>query len=471
MNTPQHPSPGARRSLRPFFALVLGLLAACFCTTTGHALHWSTGIHDPSSIVKRNGVYHVWGTGNQIYHLTSPDMVRWSPASTVFAPGTWPGWINSYVPGFAGSFWAPECIAMNGKYYMYYSCSMGDRQCAIGVATSTDLANWTDQGMVVYSGTSGTIGSIDPAFFRDANNRLWMVYGSHLNGIWLAELNTSTGKTLNSTRYNIAGSGSNSEHEAAFVVRRGGYYYLFYNRGTCCNGASSTYYVQVGRSTSPTGPYVDRNGVALTSGGGTPFLSTSGRYIGPGHVGYFAENGIEFLTYHFYNGLANGAPTLALSSFKWDSAGWPYASADWIANGRYKIVNKGNNLAWDNWGCGGASGQAIAQNTYTGITCQRWDFTSLGNGEYRVNCATGGLSAEVINRANANGAKLDIYSYWGGDCQKWKVERASDGSYVMSSVNGNRVVDVPNATTATGTQLQIWDYNGGNAQRWLIQAP
>jgi arabinan endo-1,5-alpha-L-arabinosidase len=59
-----------------------------------------------------------------------------------------------------------------------------------------------------------------------------------------------------------------------------------------------------------------RSGRALTSGGGTTFLSTSGRYAGPGHVGYFSESGIEFLTYHFYDGLHNGAPTLALSSFR-----------------------------------------------------------------------------------------------------------------------------------------------------------
>jgi hypothetical protein len=110
-----------------------------------------------------------------------------------------------------------------------------------------------------------------------------------------------------------------------------------------------------------------RSGRALTSGGGGTFLSTSGRYAGPGHVGYFSESGIEFLTYHFYYGLHNGAPTLALSSLRWDSAGWPYASADWIANGRYQIVNRGDNLAWDNRGCGYLAGQAIAQAPYTGV--------------------------------------------------------------------------------------------------------
>jgi arabinan endo-1,5-alpha-L-arabinosidase len=459
-----------RNRLRAGLAAGLAALLS-LCAHQAPALQGATGIHDPSSIIKYNGVYHTWATGNQIYHLTSTDMVKWNVGSTVFASGTWPSWINTYVSGFGGFFWAPECYYMNGKYYMYYSCSMGAKPCAIGVATSSNLSSWSDQGVVVYSTTSTTYGSIDPAIFADASGNRWMAFGSHLNGIWLAQLNTSTGKRLNSTLYNVAGNGGSSEHEGALVIRHGSYYYMFFNRGVCCNGTGSTYYISVGRSTSPTGPYTDKSGRSLMSNGGTTFLSSSGRYIGPGHLGYFSESGIEFISYHFYDGNANGAPTLRASRVLWDSSGWPYASADWIANGTYKIVNKGNGLAWDDWGCTGASLQAICQNTYSGLTCQKWTFATLGNGLYRINCAQGGLSAEALNCSASNGAKLDIYSYWGGSCQQWNIERASDGSYVLASGNGNRVVDVPNASTTTGTQLQIWDYLGNNAQKWLIQSP
>ena len=41
----------------------------------------------------------------------------------------------------------------------------------------------------------------------------------------------------------------------------------------------------VGRSTSVTGPYTDRNGTALTSGGGTQVLAGHGSIHGPGHGG------------------------------------------------------------------------------------------------------------------------------------------------------------------------------------------
>lgn len=435
-------------------------------TKTINSLAGATGIHDPSTIIKRNGVYHVWGTGNQIYHLTSTDLIKWTAASTVFASGTWPSWINSYVSGFGGNFWAPECVYMGGKYYMYYSVSMGAKPCAIGVATSTDLITWTDQGMVVYSDNNTVYGSIDPAVFADASGNYWMTFGSHLTGIWIAQINPATGKRLNSTVKNIAGS-SSSENEASYVIRNGSYYYLFYNKGICCNGTSSTYYVQMGRSTSPNGTYVDKNGVNLLSGGGTTVLSTSGKYIGPGQVGLYSENGYNFVTYHYYSGDNNGTPTLAVGNMGW-SGGWPFITQDWIAAGRFKIINNNSGKVWDAWGCTGASQQAIAQGTSNGLLCQQWDFTALGNGIYKITCVQGGLAADVTNCNAANGAPLDLYAYLNNNCQKFNLERAANGGLVFTSLNGNRVVEVPNASTADGVQLALYDYNGATCQQWTL---
>lgn len=450
------------------YSLLLTFLMTAMSLSNVYALQGVYGIHDPSTIVKYNGVYHIWGTGNQIYHLTSPDLINWSTASTVFASGTWPSWINTYVSGFAGDFWAPECVYMNGKYYMYYACStFGSKVSAIGVATSTDLVNWSDQGMVIYSNNSSAYNCIDPSVFTDASGNYWLTFGSHWSGIWMAQLNPSTGKRLNTTLYNVAGNGSSSEHEAPYVVRSGGYYYLFFNRGACCNGVNSTYYVSMGRSTSPTGPYVDQNGVSLMSNGGTVVLSTSGKYIGPGQIGLYQENGYNFLTYHYYDGNNNGAPTLSVGNMGWNS-GWPFITRDWVAAGRYKVINKNSGLVWDDWGCTGASLQPVAQNTSTGVICQQWDFATLGNGTYKITCAKGGLAAEVYQCSAVAGAKIDIYSYWGGTCQQYQIEKAGDGSLVFEPLNGNGVVEVPNASTATGVQLDLWDYNGNNCQRWIL---
>jgi arabinan endo-1,5-alpha-L-arabinosidase len=69
-------------------------------------------------------------------------------------------------------------------------------------------------------------------------------------------------------------------------MKHDGYYYLFFQRGLCCRGVDSTYYVQVGRSKSVTGPYLDRDGTDLRSSGGSDFLPNrgNGRIVGPGHL-------------------------------------------------------------------------------------------------------------------------------------------------------------------------------------------
>ncbi|KAI0565910.1 glycoside hydrolase [Gracilaria domingensis] len=60
--------------------------------------------------------------------------------------------------------------------------------------------------------------------------------------------------------------------EAAYAHYRNGWYYLFVNCGACCSGVDSTYNIRAGRSKSPLGPYVDKEGVDMLYGGGSLFL-------------------------------------------------------------------------------------------------------------------------------------------------------------------------------------------------------
>src|SRR5512145_1509304 len=75
------------------------------------------GAHDPSSVVKDGSNYYIFTTGNGPYCITSTDLVKWTNCTSSKSPYTatnWPSWIKTYVPGFDGFFWAPECIYMNG---------------------------------------------------------------------------------------------------------------------------------------------------------------------------------------------------------------------------------------------------------------------------------------------------------------------------------------------------------------------
>lgn len=73
----------------------------------------------------------------------------------------------------------------------------------------------------------------------------------------------------------------------------------------------------------PAGPYLDKDGKDMAEGGGSLFLKTDGRFIGPGHAGISElEEGKYCLTFHFYDGEENGVPTLGIRELIWEN-GWP----------------------------------------------------------------------------------------------------------------------------------------------------
>ena len=448
-----------------------------------HALQGPIGAHDPSTIVKDGNKYWVFATGQGIYSLYSTDLVKWTPGPrAVFVNNAYPGWINTKVPNFQGNFWAPECISMNGKFYLYYSCStFGSKVSAIGLATNVTLDptspnyNWVDEGEVVSTNANSTVNAIDPAVFKDTNNDVWFTYGSFFGGLRITQLNAATGKPSGGTSYAVANGGV----EAAYLKKHDNYYYLFINRGTCCNGINSTYHILVGRSASPTGPFMDQSGTDLNNNGGTMLLNTAGRYVGPGHTGIFEENGTAYFSHHYYDSYENGAPKLGIAKLTWDGAGWPVVSRDWVAPApvagapsRYTIATSpaANSLVWQSQGCTGAAGQGITQEARTGGACQQWDFTALGNGDYKITSAQGGLAASVASCSDANFALLQLAAYANRDCQQFHLDQASDGSLVFATLNSNRVVEVPYASTTAGTQLGIFDYNGCACQRWFLTA-
>ncbi|MFD2720469.1 RICIN domain-containing protein [Hymenobacter monticola] len=447
------------------------------------ALQGNDNCHDPSSIVKDGNKYWIFTTGTDIYAMYSYDLVKWESGPQSVFNGFRPAWIANRVPGFTGEYWAPECVYRNGKYYLYYSCStFGSNVSAIGVATNVTLdpANpnyqWIDQGEVVASGSNGACNAIDPAIITDAAGGVWMTYGSFFKGLGLIKLDATTGKRSGTSFYwlagNVAADGvtrNSSGSEAPYIVRNGSYYYLFLNKGACCKGSNSTYYIQVGRSTSVTGPYLDKNGVDLNQNGGTTLIATSGKYVGPGHVGLFIENGANYLSHHYYDNTQNGRARLSVGNMGYDGAGWPFITRDWLAAGQYTLTNLSSGKRWDDWGCTGALYESVAQGTAANLTCQKWNLTPDGNGEYRITTAmSSGLAAEVVGGSPNNGARLQLNTYTGAASQRFKIERASNGTYVLASVNGNRVVEVPACSATAGVQLALYDYLANACQQWTI---
>lgn len=278
------------------------------------------GIHDPAGIVKENDRYYTFYTSNGVECASSTDLCTWRRGNRVFSTG-FPSWISEYVSGFRGNFWAPAVFYMNTRWHVYYSCSsFGSRGSAIGLATSPSLSNpeWEDQGMVVFTNNASDHNAIDADIMRH-DGKIWLIYGSFWSGIVMTELDTTTGKPIDREDLHYVANGN---PEAAFGIHHGKYYYLFFNRGKCCSGVNSTYYINVGRSENPTGPFLDKEDISTADGGGTKILETQGRFIGPGHFGFFTENGREYMSYHYYDRNQNGFSKLKISTLSWED-GWP----------------------------------------------------------------------------------------------------------------------------------------------------
>ncbi len=287
--------------------------------------------HDPATIYKDGDTYWHFYTAPGINSSTSKNLKSWSPSGKlVFSLSTswketYPSWTSNYLdPNGDGNLWAPDVIYMDSAYYLYYSVSsFGSSKSAIGVVRSPSLNNpsWEELGIVVSSdGSSTAINAIDPGLFRDTDGKIYMVYGSWFGGIGIVEIDSVTGLATTTTTHLYGGS--HQSIEAPYLFKEDSIYYLVVNRGLCCRGVNSTYYITVGRSTNVMGPYE----------GWRTILETEGKYIGPGHFGLLREDTINYVSTHYYNKNANGYATLGILKMTMVD-GWPSLTRDFNFDG------------------------------------------------------------------------------------------------------------------------------------------
>jgi arabinan endo-1,5-alpha-L-arabinosidase len=291
------------------------------------ALSGSLGTHDPVMMVA-DGRFYLFSTGNNVGAKTSTNMLQWQAASDVFSNATRPAWLLQAVPGVS-NLWAPDISFFGGVYHLYYSAStFGSNRSCIGHLTRVSLTtgSWTDHGEVICSNATATKdnwNAIDPNVVVDEAGTPWLTFGSFWGGIKLIKLDAQGARVGTSLDSLAARPDASGAVEAPFIVRRCGFYYLFTSWDACCKGVDSTYNTRVGRSPVVTGPYVDKDGVALMQGGGTLLVKGGDRYKGPGHNAVVFTDTAAFNVYHSYDANNNGASVLRISELVWDSEGWP----------------------------------------------------------------------------------------------------------------------------------------------------
>jgi arabinan endo-1,5-alpha-L-arabinosidase len=417
-------------------ALSLVLPAPCWAQLTGQL-----GAHDPSTVIKDGSQYYYFATGNGIVSRNSANLVSWSGGPAVF--GTSPAWTTQAVPNFAGNFWAPDIAYFNGKYHLYYSVSdWGTIDSAIGVATTTSLASpvWTDLGKVVQSDAVWEAGpntdttgynAIDPSILADTDGKVWMAFGSYSSGILVTEIEPTTGKRKNTSTLaatqvanNASGGGWGSTIEGAALTKHDSYYYLFVNYGGCCSGVDSTYDIRVGRSTSPTGPFLDQSGVDMRNSGGTIFLDDDGRRIGPGHFSMMTDAGQDYFGYHYYNGDANGAPTYNLRTLYWTAEEWPSA-AD--VNPTWSGVSDSNWTTAANWSSDGVPNSVGAVANFVSNRSGRFPVVIDGGNKTVGTINFRGSASFIIGTNAGNALNLDAVT------GEWATLNVAQGQHTLAA--------------------------------------
>src|SRR5690242_16007920 len=270
--------------------------------------------HDPT-MARDGDYYYVIVTGDaQRPHTYLPikrskDLVHWDEVGSVFAD--LPSWVTQQLGTTPADAWAPELARIGGTWALYYAVSQfGTQNSVIGLATSPTLDPtrpdyaWTDEGMVLRS-TPGVddFNAIDPAYVTDGGGGAWLAFGSFWGGIKMRRLDPATGKlsTTDTAVRSLASRVAPDAEEGPSIVRHGGYYYLFLSFDFCCRGVESDYRMVVGRSTSVSGPYVDRQGVPLTNGGGTEVLRGYNEFIGTGGGDVVSSGRSTYLVNHYYD--------------------------------------------------------------------------------------------------------------------------------------------------------------------------
>lgn len=193
---------------------------------------------------------------------------------------------------------------VGSTYYAYYAVSQfGSQNSAIGVATSSNMnaGTWTDLGSINLP-QSKSYNTID-ANLISVNGANYLSFGSFWNDIYQVQLSSLTSASGTSPRQIAFNTTSTHPLEGSYQVYRAPYYYLFFSSGICCTLPAATgaeYKVMVGRSSSPTGPFVDKSGKSVTQNGGTLVLASHDDVYAPGGGGVLNDPQLGYILHYHY---------------------------------------------------------------------------------------------------------------------------------------------------------------------------
>lgn len=447
-------------------------------------------IHDPSTIVKCDGKYYTFGTGAG--GLISDDGYTWRDGAVRTGGGV-----------------APDVIKIGDRYLVSYSSDFPGTE---GKTRGNIITAWTktldpqspefgysEPQLVAWAEADDDCWAIDPAFLMGPDGRLWCSYGTYFGAIRICELDPKTGaRKAGDVAVDVA-----IDCEATAMMYRNGWYYLLATHGTCCDGVNSTYNIVVGRSKSPTGPYLDNMGRDMMEGGGRMVLSAGNRVTGPGHFGLYVEDeGVEKMSCHYeadFN--RSGRFVLGINALQWKND-WPFVG-DPFKEGSYEIESERRGysleLAVDftrlNAGRGGWGAKAsdpvvsleeqklvdvisfwpkenidIRVGDYMFRPHQRWTITAVPDAGGYLGAPYYKIEIEGTHRAlaaTADGELTSVPKFTASDEQLWRIEQLVDGTFRIMPKAIPDYTGEPLALICTGDStvaLGKYDFNSDNSK-------
>ncbi len=264
-------------------------------------------IGDPF-VLSTNGKYYCFPTSatNGFNVWSSDDLVDWKSEGIAYkrTGSSWSG----------DSYWAPEVVEYNSKYYMFYTArTLNNPSLKIGLAISDkpegpyidyDNKPFYDPGYAV----------IDASILIDDDGRKYMYYsidcsenivkGNHESHIAVVELADDLMSVISEPTvlskpefiWEKVGGNAWAWNEGPIILKQNNKYYMFYSANFY---ASTAYCVGYSVSNSPTGPFVKSDKPLLwysktKTPGGIPEVS------GPGHnsLAFSPDKKELFIVYH-----------------------------------------------------------------------------------------------------------------------------------------------------------------------------
>jgi arabinan endo-1,5-alpha-L-arabinosidase len=230
---------------------------------------------------------------------------------------------------------------------------------ALATSTTMDDGSWVDRGSIGLPEDHKHYSSLGANLLLSNNSASppHLAWGSHGKGMYGIDMATPPLTALSSENVAKELVADNEWpsgpllNEGPFQYQFGGYVYLFYSRGNCCPGPSDTiddvYRVEVCRSQSAKGPYVDKSGASCLGNTdlGTTVLASNpdGSVWAPGSMGVLddiTEGRVLFYQYH-----VKGSKDVrfGFNFLEFDGEGWPVLVAD--RNGTATVSGTGGGSA------------------------------------------------------------------------------------------------------------------------------